>query len=498
MHAENAEFDLIVVGGGPGGSTLASFVAMRGHRVLLLEEAQFPRHQVGESLLPATIHGICKMLGLSEEIEAAGFTRKRGGAFRWGKSEELWSFSFGHDADDPYGYAYQVERCRFDDMLLRNAQRKGVDVRERHTVIGLLHDDSGRANGVRYRDPDGVEHTAHGRYVADSSGHRSHVAKTVGDRVYSHFFQNVAVYGYFEGADRLPSPNQGDILCAAFRDGWFWCIPLKDNLTSVGAVVSREAAEALKGGHDQAFSGYIESCPVIRDLLAPATRVTQGDYGELRVRKDYSYCNTSFWSPGVVLVGDSACFIDPVFSSGVHLATYSALLAARAINTCLEDKVDEERCFGEFETRYRREFGNFYQFLMAFYDMNKDADSYFWSARKIVNTEERDNEAFVRLVAGRSEVDEPAFYGAEDYFDEREGFGAWMEQTLNPDEDAKSKQPPTRVAGGFDATGFMEGFTTEIAQLQANARIGVPGSGPKVSAGLTPTQDGLAWRAVEG
>lgn len=495
METQSAVFDLIVIGGGPGGSTLASFVAMRGHRVLLLEEAQFPRHQVGESLLPATIHGICRMLGLSDEIEAAGFARKQGGAFRWGKSEELWTFSFGHDTEDPYGYAYQVERCRFDDMLLRNAQRKGVDVRERHTVIELLHGDDGRATGVRFRGPDGVEHTAHSRFVADSSGHRSRVAKSIGDRVYSQFFQNVALYGYFEGAGRLPSPNQGDILCAAFRDGWFWYIPLRDDLTSVGAVVSREAAEALKGGHDQALESFVESCPVIRDLLASGSRITEGEYGELRVRKDYSYCNTRFWAPGVVLVGDSACFIDPVFSSGVHLATYSALLAARAINSCLAGDVDEERCFREFETRYRREFGNFYQFLMAFYDMNKDADSYFWSARKIVSTDERDNEAFVRLVAGRSEVDEPAFYGAEDYFDEREGFGAWMEQTLNPSAAGPGKRPPKRVAGGFDAAGFMEGFTAEIAELQASARLGVRDAAPGSAGALRLSEDGLAWRA---
>ena len=115
--------DLVVLGGGPGGSTLASFVAMKGHRVLLLEEAKFPRHQIGESLLPATIHGICAMLGLSQEIAEAGFPRKRGGTFRWGKSPEPWTFAFTKNPADPFGFAYQVERDRFDEMLLRNAGR---------------------------------------------------------------------------------------------------------------------------------------------------------------------------------------------------------------------------------------------------------------------------------------------------------------------------------------------------------------------------------------
>lgn len=487
--------DLVVLGGGPGGSTLASFVAMKGHRVLLLEEAKFPRHQIGESLLPATIHGICAMLGLSQEIAEAGFPRKRGGTFRWGKSPEPWTFAFTKNPADPFGFAYQVERDRFDEMLLRNAARKGVEVREEHTVTETICED-GRVVGVRYRDQHGATHEARAPYIADASGHRTRVSGQVGDRVYSRFFQNVAVYGYYEHGKRLPSPNQGNILCAAFRDGWFWYIPLSDTLTSVGAVVSREAAEALKGGHEAALGRFIADCPIIEEYLAGATRVTSGKYGEVRVRKDYSYCNTRFWAPGVVLVGDAACFIDPVFSSGVHLATYSALLAARGINTRLRGDLDDERCFQEYEMRYRREFGNFYQFLMAFYDMDQEMDSYFWSARKIVNTDERDNEAFVRLVAGRSEVDEPAFYAGQDFFDAREGFGEWMEQALNPAASGRG-EPPRRVAGGFDAGDFMAGFTKEIAQLQAQARLGERRGveAPLHRGGLVPSSDGLEWRA---
>lgn len=499
MSERGEEFDLVVLGGGPGGSTLASFVAMKGHRVLLLEEEKFPRHQIGESLLPATIHGICGMLGLSKEIAEAGFPLKRGGTFRWGKSPDPWTFAFTKDPSDPYGYAYQVERDRFDEMLLRNAARKGADVREQHTVTEVLKEE-GRVVGVRYRDPAGGEHVARARFVADASGHKSR--GLVGERVDSRFFQNVALYAYYEGGKRLPSPNDGNILCAAFRDGWFWYIPLSDTLTSVGAVVSREAAEAMKGGHEQALQGFIKACPIIDDYLSAATRVTAGKYGAIRVRKDYSYTTTRFWAPGIMLIGDAACFIDPVFSSGVHLATYAALLAARGINSCLRGALDEERCFAEFEMRYRREFGNFYQFLMAFYDMNQDADSYFWSARKIVSTEERDNEAFIRLVAGRSQVDEPAFYEGHEFFDAREGFGHWMEQSLNPDAvrpaNARSAPAPRRVAGGFDATSFMDGFTQEIAQLQAQARLGERRGleAPLAEGGLVPSRDGLEWETA--
>lgn len=501
-------YDLIVLGGGPAGSSVSTFTAMAGHRVLLLEKERFPRHQIGESLLPATIHGICPLLGVKEEVERAGFLRKNGGTFRWGQSPTPWTFNFTKKPNDPYGYAYQVERSRFDDILLRNARSKGVDVREGHEVTGTLVEGE-RVVGVRYRDPQGNERTARARFVADSSGHRSHVAPAVGERVFSKFFQNVALYGYFENGKRLPPPNSGNILCAAFPSGWFWYIPLTETLTSVGAVVARDATGRIREGEAQAMQSYIDECPIIREYLANARRVTEGIYGELRVRKDYSYCNTRFSAPGVVLVGDAACFIDPVFSSGVHLATYSGMLAARSINTCLrndelmDELIDEEECFEEYENRYRREFGKFYQFLTAFYDMYQDESSYFWSARKILNTEERDNDAFVRLVAGVSEADEPLFAGgAERFFADRQGFGEYFADMLVRDAPeareagfirpaAAAKPDPAR----FDADKFMQGFTSEIAELQLLAlmRERRPAERPLTPHGLVASADGLHW-----
>src|SRR5439155_111060 len=150
---------------------------------------------------------------------------------------------------------------------------------------------------------------------------------------------------YYENGKRLPPPNSGNILSVAFKNGWFWYIPLSDTLTSVGAVVSRDAAEQLSDPQG-AMQHFIDQAPLIKEYLAGAARVTSGIYGEYRIRKDYSYCNTGFWKPGCALVGDAACFIDPVFSSGVHLSTYSALLAARSINTCLRDsQIPEAVCF---------------------------------------------------------------------------------------------------------------------------------------------------------
>ena len=483
MHEQ---FDVVVVGGGPGGSTAASFVAMDGHRVLLLEREHFPRFQIGESLIPSTVHGICKMLGIFEEVEQAKFMYKLGGTFRWGKEQKPWNFNFDsaevlHGA----GYAYQVERARFDEMLLRNAARKGVTVREGASVSGLL-EEGDRVAGVRYVDEAGQEHAVKAKWVVDASGNGGRLHQRVGQRVFSKFFQNVALFGYFEGGKRLPAPNDGNILCVAFDEGWFWYIPLTPTLTSVGAVVAKQHAEQIKaGGLEQALRGYVDRCPLIKEYLAGATRVTQGMYGELRVRKDYSYLNTKFWIPGLVLVGDSACFIDPVFSSGVHLATYSALQAARSINTSLRGALDEKACFDEFEQRYRREYGLFNDFLLAFYDMHAETESYFWSARKVLSTEERAHEAFVRLVGGGAT-------GAADFFDQRKELG----NALNTMAAALVQGVRTPEADHAAVNVMkMRHTLAESWDILHQANAAPIGATPLFEGGLVPTRDGFHWAA---
>jgi FAD-dependent halogenase len=406
MNAEHVseETDVVVVGGGPGGSTLATLVAMRGHRVVLLEKEKFPRFQIGESLLPSTVHGICRLTGVADELAKAGFTKKRGGTQQWGANPEPWTFAFSVSPKmaGETSYAYQVERSKFDQILLDHARHMGVDVREQHPVSEVV-DDGDRVRGVRYTDATGNRRTIHATYVVDASGNKSRIHQRVGaTRQYSEFFRSLALFGYFEGGKRLPEPNSGNILSCAFDSGWFWYIPLKPTLTSVGAVVRHELASKIQGDPEKALMALIAECPTISDYLKDATRVTTGQYGELRVRKDYSYANTKFWRPGMILVGDSACFVDPIFSSGVHLATYSALLAARSINSVLAGAVDEQAAFREFEQRYRREFGVYYEFLVAFYDLNVNEDSYFWSAKKVTKNTTSDMESFVELVGGVS------------------------------------------------------------------------------------------------
>jgi halogenation protein CepH len=483
------DFDLAVIGGGPAGSALATLVAMQGHRVILLEKESFPRHQIGESLLPATVHGICPLLGVREELRNAGFMRKSGGTFRWGKNPEPWTFYFGSSPrmGGPTGYAYQVERSKFDWILLQNARRKGVDVRERTVATGVSTQ-NGRVTGVHGIDGSGAALSIAAKYVADASGNSSRIYASVGERVYSKLFRNVALYGYYQGGKRLPKPNDGNILCAAFPGGWFWYIPLSESLTSVGAVVDRTLANGIRGHEEGSLQEFIAACPLISEYLRDAKRVTEGPYGKLRTRMDYSYCSTGFWKPGMVLIGDAACFVDPVFSSGVHLATYGALLAARSINSCLRNELDEQRSFREFELRYRREYGNFYRFLASFYNLDQDEASYFWTARKLLNSEEPGNEAFIRLVAGLGTSGEQLFGNGEELLDTTRSVANSFERAQGLDGDFDH---------GMLDTEFMSKLTQEAVQLQMHAstgQVGIGGSTPLWNGGLIPSADGLRWR----
>jgi FAD-dependent halogenase len=406
MNAGRAveDADVVVVGGGPGGSTAATLIAMRGHRVVLLEKEKFPRWQIGESLLPSTVHGVCRLTGVADELAKAGFTKKRGGTQRWGARPEPWTFAFSVSPrmTGETSFAYQVERSKFDQILLDHARHTGVEVREEHSVTGVI-EDGGQVRGVSYTDANGNPGTIHATYVVDASGNKSRIYQHAGaERQYSEFFRSLALFGYFEGGKRLPEPNSGNILSCAFDSGWFWYIPLTPTLTSVGAVVRHDLASKVQGDPEAALTSLIAECPMITDYLRGAKRVTEGQYGQIRVRKDYSYANTRLWRPGMVLVGDAACFVDPIFSSGVHLATYGALLAARSINSVLAREADEEAAFREFEQRYRREYGVYYEFLVSFYDMHVDESSYFWSAKKVTASTSPDLQSFVELIGGVS------------------------------------------------------------------------------------------------
>lgn len=465
-------FDVIVVGGGPGGSTVATLVAKRSHTVLLLEQEELPRYQIGESTLPYTL-GICKILGVGDDLAKAGFTRKLGGVWRWGSRGNVVSVDFRDVVPEPLiddAYAYQVERMKFDKLLLDNARRVGVDVRERHTVQELIAED-GRIVGAKWTDDQRRQRSARGRWVVDAGGHTSPFHRMCGQRMWADKFRNFALFCYFDGGERLPPPMSGSILNVTFEHGWFWYIPLAPNLTSVGVVVPVERTYLLDEGNEKAMQRFINSCPTIKQFLAKAKRVSDGIYAHLRLRKDWSYCNTRFYRPGLLLIGDAACFVDPLFSSGIHLSTYSALLAARSINSTLSSPSGEEQYLNEFEMRYRKEYAKFYQFLATFYEQNREQEDYFRCASQILQTEEEGPNALGRLVSGWSAA---------------EALNGSLEKP------AEERQPSRTLA--------EKSFGNAFAKSEADIFDWVIKGVPSISSGggLVPSDDGLAWTEVAG
>ena len=380
MRCDREQYDLIVVGGGPAGTTLATLVARAGHNVLLLEAKRFPRYQIGESLLPATFNGIFDLLGI--DVDAAALGRpvlKRGATFHWGSDSTLWTMNFGGapDATVPgpdWPTAFNVRRDVFDQLLLDAARAAGVEIIEDASVTGFDADEE-RVRGVQVQDAHGRWSTA-GRWIAGATGQGCPLAPLVGERQTSAFFRNAAIFSYFHGGKRLPVPLDGNVLLEGFGDGWAWYIPLSDTLTSVGVVLHHPATEQLRGDREAVYRECLARCRYTHELLEGAERVREAPYAALRMRSEFSYSHARFWRPGALLVGDSACFVDVILSSGVHLATYGALQAARAINTALAGELPERLCMNEFELRYRTEFTKFYQGLVGLHDMGHDGATY--------------------------------------------------------------------------------------------------------------------------
>jgi len=391
--------DVVVVGGGPAGSVAATLLADAGHRVLVLERERFPRYHIGESLLSATLP-ILDAIGATPAIERHGFLRKPGGTFLWGRQREPWSFLF---REDPGGrpHAYQVVRAEFDQLLLDNARAHGADVREEHAVLSV-ETDGGRTT-VQARDVHGATLRVTPRFVVDASGQAAVIGRARELRRFNDFFKNLAIFGYFRDAERLPGELANHILSAAFADGWFWYIPLHDGTMSVGAVIDARRWRELAGADPEGtYRGLIARCPAIADRLAGATLVSP-----IRIIRDYSYTSTHFGGPGFLMAGDAACFVDPVFSTGVHLACLAGFLGARAVDAILGG-APEADALARYDAAYRGAFERYLRFLYFFYDHNEDPDSYFWTARRLLTHTSEElplREAFVRLISGNGDWD---------------------------------------------------------------------------------------------
>ncbi len=353
-----AKYDVIVIGGGPSGSTVAARLVQRGRRVLLLEKEHFPRFHIGESLLPCSMP-LFEELGVMPALQAHGFLPKYAAEFVTADGSLTQRYAFADGLIPGAPSAFQVDRSEFDHVLLKNAARLGVDVREGATVTRF---EIGRESAeVTVRDDAGNETRYSAQLLLDATGQTSMLAGKLGLREMDLGLKNFAVFSHFEGAERHPGKREGDISVVLVPGGWWWVIPLADGRTSVGQV---GPASLLRGRKpDEAyFHEQIAATPYLAKRLGQATRVAP-----VRTISDYSYVSRKLAGDRFVLVGDAGAFIDPVFSTGVYLGMVAAFRAAEAVDAALSAGRYSRREFVDYEAWVLKQVDTYKKFVKGFY-----------------------------------------------------------------------------------------------------------------------------------
>jgi flavin-dependent dehydrogenase len=319
--------EVLVIGGGPAGSTVAALLAERGRDVVLLEKERHPRFHIGESLLPLNML-LFERLGVAGEIERIGMP-KYGAELVAYPHDQPFHIDFANAWDPSFPSTYQVRRSEFDQVLFRNAARKGAKTIEGCRVTGVDFHPDGAA--VTARQEDGLEQRWQTRFVADASGRDTFLANRLGIKQRNRKHNTAALFGHFSGAKRLSGKIEGNISLFWFEHGWLWFIPLSDGATSIGAVCSPQYMKSRKSDPQQFLLETIARCPALAARLRDARLVSP-----VTATGNYSYMAEHASGRNYLLLGDAFAFVDPVFSTGVLLAMQSAFVGAETIETCLD------------------------------------------------------------------------------------------------------------------------------------------------------------------
>ena len=334
---------MLVIGGGPAGSTVSAFLAEQGHQVVLLEKAHHPRFHIGESLLPANLP-LFERMGISEEVKAIGMY-KPGAEFVSPHHDWTQRIEFAEAWDKSMPHAYQVPRAEFDHILIKNASKKGAMVHEGHKVIAVAFQDEGAGATVTARGDDGLEHQWHARFVVDASGRDTFLANRFKLKERNPHHNSSAVYGHFRNAVRNEGAIEGNITVHWFDHGWFWFIPLPDGITSVGMVTWPYHMKTRgQRGLEQFLLDNIAQSPKLHESLAEAVLVSK-----VEATGNFSYISKQCHGANYLMLGDAYAFIDPVFSSGVWLAMHSGWVGAQTIDTCLRQPGQAQAALKRFD-----------------------------------------------------------------------------------------------------------------------------------------------------
>jgi len=322
----HSSYDVVVVGGGPAGSTVSTILADEGLRVGLFERERFPRFHIGESLIPET-YWVLERIGMLEKMQKSHFVKKFSVQFVNAEGKESAPFYFWDNKPHECSQTWQVLRSEFDELMLNNAREHGVEVSEGVRVREVLWDGD-RAVGVRIQHPDGREEEVRARVVVDASGQSAMIGNRLKLLEKDPELKKGAVWTYWKGAYRDSGRDAGAtlVLQTAGKKGWFWYIPLHNDIVSVGIVRGFNELFAGNRDHEEIYNSEVERCPEVK------RRIEQGERCDrFYATKDYSYRATQCAGDGWVLVGDAHGFLDPLYSSGVLLALKSGELAADAV-----------------------------------------------------------------------------------------------------------------------------------------------------------------------
>jgi len=346
--------DVLVIGGGPGGSTISAFLVQKGWKVALLEKAHHPRFHIGESLLPLNIP-LLERLGVLEQVDKIGLV-KLGAEFNHeGYMPAV--YYFANAMDKSYPSAYEVRRSEFDNVLLRNSAAKGTDVREGVRVTEVKFR-KGQTSLVAAVDEAGTPQLWETKFLIDASGRDTFLANRFKIKHRNPKHNSSAVFGHFAGAVRRPGKDQGNISVYWFDHGWYWMIPLRDGAMSVGAVCWPYYLQSRKKSVDEFFMDTLAMNPEVAERLKNARLMAPA-----MATGNFSYQAETMSGDGYLIVGDAFAFIDPVFSSGVFLAMNSGELGAQVVDEALRNGDVSARSLQKYDKTIRRGLKTFSWFI---------------------------------------------------------------------------------------------------------------------------------------